>query len=39
LRSETFIKEKFSFVASENTLIENLDEIIKEKFALMGEVP
>ena len=39
LRSETFSKEKFSFVASENTLPENIDEIIREKFALMGEVP
>lgn len=39
LRSEIFNKEKFSFVASENTLSENIDEIIKEKFALMGEVP
>jgi putative methanogenesis marker protein 17 len=39
LRSEKFSKEKFSFVASENTLPENLDEIIREKFALMGEIP
>ena len=39
LRSEKFNKEKFSFVASENTLPENLDEIIREKFALMGEIP
>jgi putative methanogenesis marker protein 17 len=39
LRSEIFSKEKFSFVASENTLPENIDEIIREKFALMGEVP
>jgi len=39
LRSEKFSKEKFSFVASENTLPTNLDEIIREKFALMGEIP
>jgi putative methanogenesis marker protein 17 len=39
LRSEKFSKEKFSFVASENTLPENIDDIIREKFALMGEVP
>jgi len=39
LRSEIFNKEKFSFVASENTLPENVDEIIREKFARMGEVP
>jgi putative methanogenesis marker protein 17 len=39
LRSEKFSKEKFSFVASENTLAENIDDIVKEKFALMGEVP
>jgi putative methanogenesis marker protein 17 len=39
LRSEKFNKEKFSFVASENTLSENIDEIVKENFSLMGEVP
>jgi putative methanogenesis marker protein 17 len=39
LRSEKFNREKFSFVASENILSENLDEIIREKFALMGEIP
>jgi putative methanogenesis marker protein 17 len=39
LRSEKFNKEKFSFVASENTLAENIDEIVREKFSLMGEVP
>ena len=39
LRSEKFSKEKFSFVASENTLPENIDDIIREKFALMGGVP
>ena len=39
LRSEKFNKEKFSFVASENTLPENTDDIVRKKFALMGEVP
>jgi putative methanogenesis marker protein 17 len=39
LRSEKFSKEKFSYVASENTLPENIDDIVREKFALMGEVP
>jgi putative methanogenesis marker protein 17 len=39
LRSEIFNNEKFSFVASENILPENLDTIIRNKFALMGEVP
>ena len=39
LRSEKFNKEKFSFVASENTLSEDVDEIVREKFSLMGEVP
>ena len=39
LRSEKFSKEKFSFVASENTLPENIDDIVREKFALMGEAP
>jgi putative methanogenesis marker protein 17 len=39
LRSEHFDKGKFSFVASENTLVENIDELVKAKFALMGETP
>jgi putative methanogenesis marker protein 17 len=39
LRSEKFNKEKFSFVASENTLSEDIDEIVRVKFSLMGEVP
>jgi putative methanogenesis marker protein 17 len=39
LRSERFEKGKFSFVASENTLVENIDEMVKAKFALMGETP
>lgn len=39
LKSERFSTEKFSFVASENTLPEDIDELVKEKFALMGETP
>ena len=39
LRSERFENGKFSFVASENTLSENIDELVKAKFALMGETP
>jgi len=39
LRSETFSREKFSFVASENTLPEDTASLIREKYALMGEVP
>jgi len=39
LRSETFAPEKFSFVASENTLAEDLGSLIAEKFALAGEKP
>jgi putative methanogenesis marker protein 17 len=39
LRSEVFTGTKFRFVASENTLAENIDDLVKEKFALMGEVP
>jgi hypothetical protein len=32
-----FSKEKFSFVASEDTLAEDLNPLIRERFALMGE--
>src|SRR5208337_5163150 len=39
LRSEIFTTEKFIFVASENTLAEDIDSLVKAKFALMGEVP
>ncbi len=39
LRTEIFSKEKFIFVASENTLAEDLGGTVREKFALMGEVP
>jgi putative methanogenesis marker protein 17 len=39
VRSEKFSKEKFSFVASEDTLAEDLNPLITEKFALIGETP
>ena len=39
LRKEKFTKEKFSFVASENTLAEDIDELVAAKFALIGEKP
>jgi putative methanogenesis marker protein 17 len=39
LRSEKFTKEKFSFVASENTLAENIDTLVAAKFALIGVKP
>jgi putative methanogenesis marker protein 17 len=39
VRSEKFSKEKFSFVASEDTLAEDLTPLISEKFALIGERP
>jgi putative methanogenesis marker protein 17 len=39
LRKERFSKEKFSFVASENTLAEDIDGLVAAKFALMGEKP
>ena len=39
LRSEKFTKEKFSFVASENTLAEDIDALVAAKFALIGVKP
>jgi putative methanogenesis marker protein 17 len=39
LRSEKFTMEKFSFVASENTLAEDIDALVAAKFALTGEEP
>ncbi len=39
VRSEKFSKEKFSFVASEDTLAEDLNPLISEKFVLVGENP
>lgn len=39
LRQEKFTKEQFSFVASENTLAEDIDLLVAEKFALIGVKP
>lgn len=39
LRKEKFDKAKFSFVASENTLAEDIDTLVAEKFARIGEKP
>jgi len=39
LRSERFERGKFSFAASENPIPEDIDAMVKEKFALMGETP
>lgn len=39
LRSENFTKTKFSFVASENTLAEDIGALVAAKFALVGEKP
>jgi putative methanogenesis marker protein 17 len=39
LRKEKFAKDKFSFVASENTLAEDVDTQVAAKFALIGEKP
>ncbi|WP_292370357.1 methanogenesis marker 17 protein [Methanoregula sp. UBA64] len=39
VRSEDFGKEKFSFVASEDTLTDASLGLVNEKFALMGETP
>jgi putative methanogenesis marker protein 17 len=39
LRSEIFTLDKFVFVASENTLAEDINTLVREKFALMSEVP
>jgi putative methanogenesis marker protein 17 len=36
LRKEIFTKEKFTFVASENTLAEDIDALVAAKFALLG---
>ncbi len=37
VRRQYYGKEKFYLVASENTLPENIEEMVREKFALMGE--
>ncbi len=39
VRRETYGKEKFSFVASEDTLNESADALVKERFERMGETP
>jgi len=39
LRREKYGDGRFSFVASENTLAEDIDTIVAQKFALMGEKP
>jgi hypothetical protein len=39
LRKETFSPSRFVFVASENTLAEDIDTLVAEKFVLMGETP
>lgn len=39
LRREKFEKTKFSFVASENTLAEDVDALVADQFARMGEKP
>jgi putative methanogenesis marker protein 17 len=39
LRKEQYANNRFIFAASENTLAENIDEIVRAKFALMGEEP
>jgi len=39
LRSERFERGKFSFAASENPLPGDIDAMVEQKFALMGETP
>jgi hypothetical protein len=39
LRKEKFSKERFSFVASENTLAEDIEPLVRAKFALIGVTP
>jgi putative methanogenesis marker protein 17 len=39
LRKERFGNGRFSFVASENTLAEDIDTVVAAKFAMMGEKP
>jgi len=39
VRRETYGGEKFSFIASEDTLTGSADALIKEKFTCMGETP
>jgi putative methanogenesis marker protein 17 len=37
VRRQYYGKEKFYLVASENTLPENFEDMVREKFAMMGE--
>jgi putative methanogenesis marker protein 17 len=37
VRRQYYGREKFYLVASENTLPENIEDLVREKFALMGE--
>ncbi len=39
VRQEKFTKERFSFVASENTLTEGIDELVAAQFAKIGDAP
>jgi putative methanogenesis marker protein 17 len=39
VRRERFFKNKFWFVASEDTLAADVDALVQAKFAKMGEVP
>ncbi len=39
VRQEKFTKERFSFVASENTLTEGIDELVAAQFAKIGDTP
>ncbi|MCK9581212.1 MAG: methanogenesis marker 17 protein [Methanoregula sp.] len=39
IRKETYGSSRFSFVASENILAEDIDDLVAAKFALMGETP
>ena len=39
LRSEKYSRDTFSFVASENTLAEDIDALVAGKFAMIGEKP
>ncbi len=39
LRKERYGNGLFSFVSSENTLAEDIDTLVAQKFALMGETP
>jgi hypothetical protein len=38
IRREHYTKDQFFFVASEDTLTDEVDALVRSKFALMGEV-